>query len=108
MRASRAQWRLPQAGPRVDYSGPITLTAAGGIALLDHPSNPNHPAAFHVRDDGWMGASLTLDEPITIRPGTPLRLRYGLYVHGGVPRPEAIEARWKPFSRTAIDDLPAR
>ena len=55
-----------------------------------------------------MGASLTLDAPITIRPGTPLRLRYGLFVHGGVPRPEAIEARWKAFSRTAIEDLPAK
>jgi hypothetical protein len=96
----RARW--------VDYSGPITNVAAEGIALLDHPSNPGHPAAFHVRDDGWMGASLTLDAPITVRPGTPLRLRYGLYVHRGVPRPDAIESRWKQFSRTTIEDLPEK
>jgi len=96
----RARW--------VDYSGPITGSAAEGIALFDHPANPNHPSPFHVRDDGWMGASLTLDGPITVRPGTPLRLRYGLFVHGGVPRPERIEERWAEFARTTIADLPAK
>ncbi len=58
----------------VDYSGPITDSAAEGITLFDHPSNPNHPSHFHVRNDGWMGASLTLEKPITITPGEPLRL----------------------------------
>jgi hypothetical protein len=92
----------------VDYSGPIAGSEAEGITLFDHPSNPGHPAAFHVRDDGWMGASLTLDAPITVRPGTPLRLRYGLYVHRGVPRHDVIESRWQPFSKATIEDLPAR
>jgi hypothetical protein len=96
----RARW--------VDYSGPITEVAAEGITLLDHPSNPGHPSPFHVRDDGWMGACLTADAPITIRPSTPLRLRYGLYVHGGVPRPEVIESIWAPFSKTTIEDLPMK
>ena len=36
---------------------------------MDHPGNPNHPSAFHVREDGWMGASLTFKAPITIEPG---------------------------------------
>src|SRR5205823_2801627 len=43
----------------VDYSGPTTKHAREGITLLDHPGNPNHPTVFHVRDDGWMGASVT-------------------------------------------------
>ncbi|MBX6312489.1 MAG: PmoA family protein [Isosphaeraceae bacterium] len=96
----RARW--------VDYSGPISNRAAEGITLMDHPSNPQHPTPFHVRDDGWMGASLTLEEPITIPPGRPLRLRYGLYVHGGVPEPRVIDAQWGRFSRTAVKDLPAK
>jgi hypothetical protein len=96
----RARW--------VDYSGPIANASAGGITLFDHPANPHHPVHFHVRDDGWMGASLTLVEPIVIAPGQPLRLRYGLFVHDGVPRPETIEGRWEEFSRTAVADLPAK
>ncbi len=96
----RARW--------VDYSGPIANGVVEGISLFDHPSNPDHPSHFHVRDDGWMGASLTLEEPITIRPDRPLRLRYGLFVHGAVPRPEMIERRWKEFARAAIESLPAK
>ena len=96
----RARW--------VDYSGPITPDAAEGISLLDHPSNPNHPAPFHVRADGWMGASPTLTGPITIAPGRPLRLRYGLFVHAGVPTPEAIDGLWAEFAGTKLEDLPAK
>lgn len=83
-----------------DYSGPITPTAAEGITLMDHPSNPNHPTVFHVRDDGWMGASLTYDNPRTLQKGEILRLRYGLYVHTDTPAIEHIEARWREFSQT--------
>jgi hypothetical protein len=83
----------------VDYSGPITATAIEGATLFDHPTNPNHPSAFHVRDDGWMGASLTIDAARTIAPGTPLQLRYGIYVHAGMPRIELLEQRWQEFSR---------
>jgi hypothetical protein len=96
----RARW--------VDYSGPIARGTAEGITLLDHPANPNHPTHFHVRGDGWMGASLTYEKAITIEPGTPLRLRYGLYVHGGVPPAENLDARWRAFARTAVTDLPVK
>jgi len=87
----------------VDYSGPVTTGAAGGITLMDHPTNPDHPTPFHVRGDGWMGACLTLNRPLAIQKGKPLRLRYGLWVHAGVPKLDQIEARWRAFART---DLP--
>ena len=53
-----------------------------------------------------MGASLTYEKPIIIEPGRLLRLRYGLYIHGGVPSLQAINARWEEFARTAVTDLP--
>jgi hypothetical protein len=89
----------------VDYSGPITKDAREGITLLDHPTNPNHPSVFHVRDDGWMGASLTFDAPRTIEPGQPLKLRYGLWVHAGVPAPDKIDAQFAAFAKIG-DVLP--
>lgn len=92
----------------VDYAGPITATATEGVTLMDHPSNPNHPAVFHLRDDGWMGASLTFEAPRTIPPGRPLRLRYGLYVHAGAPPPEVIRKQWEAFSRAEPFAFPAR
>ncbi|WP_337176918.1 PmoA family protein [Paludisphaera sp.] len=92
----------------VDYSGPIARDAAEGIALLDHPANFGHPTPFHVRGDGWMGASPTLGGPRTIRPGAPLLLRYGLYVHRGVPSREAIDAVWSEFARDTPQPVPAK
>ncbi len=84
----------------VDYSGAITNGVLEGITLFDHPDNRNHPSYFHVRDDGWMGASLTFDGPRDIAPGTPLRLRYGLYVHNEMKPPAAIETQWRRFAET--------
>ena len=86
----RARW--------VDYSGPVTSDAQEGVTLFDHPSNFGYPAHFHVRDDGWMGAALTFGGSLTLEPGQMTRLRYGLYVHRGVPDPSVLEGRWRAFS----------
>jgi hypothetical protein len=87
----------------VDYSGPVTRDAVEGITLMDHPKNPNHPAVFHVRNDGWMGASLTFAETRVVEK--PLRLRYGLYVHAGKPSPEIIEKQWGQFAASQLPNL---
>ncbi len=87
----------------VDYSGPVAPGATNGIALFDHPTNPRHPSPFHVRDDGWMGVCLTLSGPLTVSNQAPLHLRYGLWIHDGLPPVEAIEAEWRRF---AAEPLP--
>ena len=94
----------------VDYSGPVANGPGGkviqeGITLLDHPANPGHPAPFHVRRDGWMGACLSFDRPRVVQPGKPLALRYGLYVHAGVPAIEAIQSVWKTYAAEAPASL---
>jgi len=87
----RARW--------VDYSGAVTNERLQGITLFDHPDNPSFPIYFHVRNDGWMGASLTFDGPRKISPNEPLRLRYGLYIHSDMKAGDAIEAKWKQFTK---------
>lgn len=89
----------------VDYSGPITKQQAAGIALMDHPANPRHPVLFQVRDNGWMGVCLTIDESLTIVPQKPLRLRYGLWVHGGAPDAAEIDRQWKAFAREELASM---
>jgi hypothetical protein len=90
----RAKW--------VDYSGPITNEKIEGITLFDHSDNPNFPAYFHVRNDGWMGASLTFDASRTIEPDKPLHLRYGLYIHSDMKSKDAIEAKWYQFTKVGL------
>jgi hypothetical protein len=82
----------------VDYSGAIENGRIEGITLFDHPDNPNHPSYFHVRNDGWMGASLTFDGPREIPPDKPLRVRYGLYIHSDMKPPAEIDRQWRRFA----------
>ncbi len=89
----------------VDYAGPITPLASEGITLFDHPQNPYHPGVFHVRNDGWMGAALTFPGSLTIESGQPLRVRYALYVHAGIPPVEALQKRWAIFAQSAGSDF---
>jgi hypothetical protein len=86
----------------VDYSGLSAPGVVEGLTLMDHPSNPRHPQPFHVREDGWMGIFLTLGEALTIQANAPLRLRYGVWVHAGLPAREAIDRQWREFT-----ELPA-
>lgn len=90
----RARW--------ADYSGQANPNRHEGITLFDHPSNPHHPSPFHVREDGWMGAMLSMDKPTSIGTSTPLSLRYGLWVHDGVPEPAEIDSMWNRFAKTPL------
>lgn len=67
----------------MDYSGPVPKDGIEGITYFDHPANPGHPAHWHVRADGWMGASACMKGPVTITCKQPLVLRYLLHAHRG-------------------------
>ncbi len=83
----------------VDYSGDIGSDLAGGVTLMDAPTNPGHPHPFHVRNDGWMGVCLTLGEPSVVTKSEPMTVRYTLWVHDGVPDADAIENAWAEANR---------
>ena len=90
-----------------DYSGRLTSDADGfaGILLMNHPRNPNHPTAFHVRDDGWMCSCLSLEKPVPVDDRTPLHVRFALWVHQGVPVAVRCEAMWRSFAEFPMPDM---
>ena len=73
----------------VDVSGPIVNHSESGeakiegLTLIDHSHNPNHPTKWHVRDDGWIGPSLSRDQDIALDTHKPLTIRYLLVAHSG-------------------------
>lgn len=90
-----------------DYSGRLTNQENGfaGITLMNHPQNPNHPTAYHVRDDGWMCSCLSLEKPIEVSDTTPLHVRWALWVHEGVPTQEQCLAKWQSFAQMPMPDM---
>lgn len=86
----RARW--------VDYSGRIGKETVG-VAMFDHPSNPNFPTYWMARGYGLLAANafgareFTGDEKqngtIVIPPGRSLRFRHRVVIHPG----DAVAAR---------------
>lgn len=96
----RARW--------VDYSGSVPVgtgpdrhSVVEGITYFDHPDNPRYPSHWHVRADGWMGASFCLHEGLIIEPDRPLMLRYLLHAHAGGYDRNRAEAMAKRFGVTS-------
>ena len=103
----------------MDYSGPVgppardaaerPETADGpeksdqqtteGITYFDHPDNMHHPAHWHVREDGWMGAAPGMKEPILTTKPNPLRLRFLIHAHSGGADQARAEKTWTAFSK---------
>ncbi len=74
----------------VDYSGPVVSgqgeareVCTEGVTVIDHPSNPGYPNHWHVREDGWIGASICMKREYKIEAESELTLRYLLHVHSG-------------------------
>ena len=89
----------------MDYSGPITSGAGenrktdiAGITYFDHPANPRYPSRWHVREDGWMGASFCREDAYTITADEPLTLRYLLHTHNSDYNADRATAMHKAFT----------
>jgi hypothetical protein len=55
-----------------------------GIAVLDHPGNP--PSVWHnLKAIAMVNPCIVAPDPVTLKAGQPLRLRYRLVVHDGPP-----------------------
>ena len=89
----------------MDYSGTQfshseNKEVAEGITFIDHADNIGQPTGWHVREDGWMGASPGMNMPINLQKDSPLTLRYLLDVHAGAVDPLRADSLFDAFSGT--------
>jgi hypothetical protein len=88
--------------PWADCSGPLVRRVEPewyGIAMLDHPSNRNHPNAWFARSYGPLGTNLPFfDGPLTLQPGETWRLRHRIVVHAGDPWQAGIPQRYDEYA----------
>jgi hypothetical protein len=69
-----------------------------GIACFNHHENSPTDTLWHVRDDGWMGPSISKGEPRTI-PAAGLRARYRIEAHRGRPWEAEIGEKYRKWRR---------
>lgn len=96
---TEARWLA--AWGRFDGS-PMAVHDTCGIAMLDHPTNPGHPAKWFTRPFGWFTPSGTQFAPIEL-PADGLRWRHRLVVFAGEPDTTRLDAAWDDFA--AADGL---
>jgi hypothetical protein len=88
----RAEW--------IDQAGPVRQDRWNGLAMFDHPHNPNYPTGWHCRNDGWAGAAFNQFAATTLNVGEALRLRYRLCLHRGTAKEARLAARYAEFTAT--------
>jgi hypothetical protein len=75
----------------------------GGVAFLDHPENPRHPTPFYARTkplDNFMNAALLFHEPMKLKEGELLRLRYRVLMHNGKVSADNLNVAWDAYAKT--------
>jgi hypothetical protein len=83
------------------YGYVITLTSGKvvGAVVVDHPLNP--PSTWHNSRTLWMlNPVISALGPLTIRPDTPLTLRYRVIVHDGATPTAVVEKLATEFRAT--------
>ncbi len=94
-----------------DCSGPLARTKDGGpwiwgIAMLDHPSNRNHPNAWFARSYGPLGTNTPFfDGALTLEPGESWELKHRIIVHEGTPEEAQIASRFAEYANPASIEI---
>jgi hypothetical protein len=96
----RAKW--------VDYSGQLEGEAVG-VAIFDHPRNPNSPTWWHARAYGLFAANpfgahefdkdTNVTGSLTLEPGQSARFRYRVLIHQGDAQSAAIAEEYARYIR---------
>lgn len=92
----------------MDYSGSVGSPdnpTNEGITFFDHPTNPGQPTGWHVREDGWMGASPCMNASIVSEKTRPLRLRYLLHAHAGAADNDRAARVHQAFSKSKAFEI---
>ena len=88
--------------PPAPWYGYVVKVPGGkvvGAAVIDHPSNP--PSTWHNSRNLWMvNPVIAALGPVTIRPASPLTLRYRVVVHDGPTPAAAVEKLSAEFRST--------
>jgi hypothetical protein len=112
----RMPYRRERGGTAVNSEGDVNQAAEGqrarwvvvqmpiegreddaGIAMMDHPDNPEHPVPWRVDGDLGIAPSRCIAGEWKLDQGEAVRFRHRLYLFCGSMKKEDVEASWKSF-----------
>jgi hypothetical protein len=73
-------------------------SGVAGIALLDHPSNPEHPAPWRVDDNFGIAPSRCIAGEWHLARDESTVSRYRVFVFTGPISRDAVESEWRQFA----------
>ncbi len=87
-----------QRSPWLDCSGKLGRLMCG-IAVFDHPHNPDYPTPWFTRDYGPFAPNFIFfrEDPWILTPDNPLRLRYRVYTHSGDVTEGQVAEAWEQY-----------
>jgi hypothetical protein len=96
----------PVHGKWVDLSGLLDGgdQVSGGVAIFDHPRNVRHPTPWYGGTQGtnyYVNAAFLFNEPLSVRAGEPLALRYRVIVHDGSWERDRLESQYQAWLGSA-------
>jgi putative heme-binding domain-containing protein len=71
-----------------------------GIAVFDHPANPNHPSGWRADEQGLINPNVSALGDWTLAANQTQRFRYRLLVYRGSATREQLAWRFETFSQT--------
>lgn len=83
----------------VDYSGPAGDDGSWyGIAVFNHPENPQDPAPWFTRNYGPFSPNFLLfSPPVTIQPGALWTLKYRIVAHRGDHEAADVRGKYEQY-----------
>jgi hypothetical protein len=88
----RARWAA--------VSMPLPEGVSAGIAMLDHPTNPEHPTPWRIDGELGIGPARCASGEWRLARGEESVSRFRFLVHGGSGDAVAIESAWAEFAES--------
>jgi len=70
-----------------------------GVAMFEHPSNPNHPSGWRVDEQGLINPNVSSLGDWKLAPNQTRSFRYRLLVYRGTAMADDLAKRFTAFSR---------
>jgi hypothetical protein len=71
-----------------------------GVAVFDHPGNPNHPSGWRVDEQGLINPAVSLLGDWSLPAGKERAFRYRLLIYRGPGEAEVLNKQFQAFAAT--------